>query len=140
MWSKELFFFNDTATTDVYTLSLHDALPILAWLFLETYGDAVVELHNAIALGVVYRVGEYGGARFALRCTPQERREIGTVENIVAEDQSAMIGADELSADHECLREAAGIGLHRIADFHTPASAFAEQFFEIGRASCRERV
>src|SRR3712207_7609151 len=33
------FFFNDTATTEIYTLSLHDALPILdqaaraAWLY-----------------------------------------------------------------------------------------------------------
>src|SRR6267154_6002930 len=27
---KSLFFFNDTATTEIYTLSLHDALPILA--------------------------------------------------------------------------------------------------------------
>src|SRR5690348_17986567 len=27
--SFTLFFFNDTATTDIYTLSLHDALPIL---------------------------------------------------------------------------------------------------------------
>src|SRR2546430_13234434 len=26
------FFFNDTATTEIYTLSLHDALPILAIL------------------------------------------------------------------------------------------------------------
>src|SRR5258705_10253176 len=26
------FFFNDTATTEIYTLSLHDALPIFAWL------------------------------------------------------------------------------------------------------------
>src|SRR3712207_9392355 len=26
------FFFNDTATTEIYTLSLHDALPILAGL------------------------------------------------------------------------------------------------------------
>src|SRR2546429_9624610 len=26
------FFFNDTATTEIYTLSLHDALPI--WIFL----------------------------------------------------------------------------------------------------------
>src|SRR2546421_7840660 len=26
------FFFNDTATTEIYTLSLHDALPISAWL------------------------------------------------------------------------------------------------------------
>ena len=25
---KKLFFFNDTATTEIYTLSLHDALPI----------------------------------------------------------------------------------------------------------------
>src|ERR1043166_3134571 len=27
-WSLYLFFFNDAATTDIYTLSLHDALPI----------------------------------------------------------------------------------------------------------------
>src|SRR2546421_3514670 len=26
-----LFFFNDTATTEIYTLSLHDALPISAY-------------------------------------------------------------------------------------------------------------
>src|SRR5262249_61734387 len=26
--SSSLFFFNDTATTEIYTLSLHDALPI----------------------------------------------------------------------------------------------------------------
>src|SRR5436190_7433710 len=25
------FFFNDTATTEIYTLSLHDALPIYPW-------------------------------------------------------------------------------------------------------------
>src|SRR2546430_14667875 len=25
------FFFNDTATTEIYTLSLHDALPISLW-------------------------------------------------------------------------------------------------------------
>src|SRR5574341_421418 len=25
---RQLFFFNDTATTEIYTLSLHDALPI----------------------------------------------------------------------------------------------------------------
>src|SRR6202158_6388482 len=26
--ARTLFFFNDTATTEIYTLSLHDALPI----------------------------------------------------------------------------------------------------------------
>src|SRR5256885_16533311 len=31
------FFFNDTATTEIYTLSLHDALPIcLVWVRLAT--------------------------------------------------------------------------------------------------------
>ena len=35
MWSALFFFFffNDTATTEIYTLSLHDALPILSILF-----------------------------------------------------------------------------------------------------------
>src|SRR2546423_9690924 len=28
--STHIFFFNDTATTEIYTLSLHDALPICA--------------------------------------------------------------------------------------------------------------
>src|SRR5256885_9746571 len=28
MLSRVFFFFNDTATTEIYTLSLHDALPI----------------------------------------------------------------------------------------------------------------
>src|SRR5690554_8185422 len=31
------FFFNDTATTEIYTLSLHDALPI--FLMLPHYGN-----------------------------------------------------------------------------------------------------
>src|SRR6266567_8803418 len=30
------FFFNDTATTEIYTLSLHDALPISASAMLRT--------------------------------------------------------------------------------------------------------
>src|SRR5258708_12060114 len=29
--SLSFFFFNDTATTEIYTLSLHDALPIFLW-------------------------------------------------------------------------------------------------------------
>src|SRR2546430_11008439 len=38
-----LFFFNDTATTEIYTLSLHDALPILI-------GGGVVGLSCALRL------------------------------------------------------------------------------------------
>src|SRR5258708_18504513 len=38
------FFFNDTATTEIYTLSLHDALPILAL-------EGVVFEHNGEIVG-----------------------------------------------------------------------------------------
>src|SRR5438105_12811429 len=46
------FFFNDTATTEIYTLSLHDALPILA--------DIVVPIPDsgtAAALGYAQETG-----------------------------------------------------------------------------------
>src|SRR5215467_14938941 len=38
------FFFNDTATTEIYTLSLHDALPIL--LALEGAADLAQRMHR----------------------------------------------------------------------------------------------
>src|SRR3712207_6981943 len=41
MWS--FFFFNDTATTEIYTLSLHDALPILT--LCPADAPTVVRLH-----------------------------------------------------------------------------------------------
>src|SRR5205085_11247816 len=34
-----LFFFNDTATTEIYTLSLHDALPIFDSLRTQIYAN-----------------------------------------------------------------------------------------------------
>src|SRR2546422_6782067 len=54
------FFFNDTATTEIYTLSLHDALPIFR-------GDALAPFPR-MAFGhrdherlVVQRLGRYAG-------------------------------------------------------------------------------
>src|SRR2546422_9186202 len=41
-----LFFFNDTATTEIYTLSLHDALPISVSDLAEK-ADAVIHTHAA---------------------------------------------------------------------------------------------
>ena len=38
-----LFFFNDTATTEIYTLSLHDALPIsVCWIMLTVNTSGVI--------------------------------------------------------------------------------------------------
>src|SRR5438876_6950072 len=33
-----IFFFNDTATTEIYTLSLHDALPIFMFFLVRSAG------------------------------------------------------------------------------------------------------
>src|SRR5438477_4730963 len=53
-WSSLLLVFTGTATTEIYTLSLHDALPILspkeeAWHTLETActGEKVTDRANA---------------------------------------------------------------------------------------------
>ena len=40
------FFFNDTATTEIYTLSLHDALPISS----TTIGSVIVEIPAGIQI------------------------------------------------------------------------------------------
>src|SRR5947199_1471676 len=51
----QLFFFNDTATTEIYTLSLHDALPILERVARgEEHDLGKVEVHLEIV--VVERV------------------------------------------------------------------------------------
>src|SRR5215475_16069066 len=42
------FFFNDTATTEIYTLSLHDALPIDALPARGSWGEWLEQL-NALA-------------------------------------------------------------------------------------------
>src|SRR3989442_13671294 len=44
------FFFNDTATTEIYTLSLHDALPIFKQL-MQTFESARIQT-AARAVGV----------------------------------------------------------------------------------------
>src|SRR5690554_7652276 len=48
-----LFFFNDAATTEIYTLSLHDALPI--WLVMPRLGELEARLHLTAA-GVAIRL------------------------------------------------------------------------------------
>src|SRR2546429_9129651 len=44
------FFFNDTATTEIYTLSLHDALPILRSLRLLRVSGIVMRLRMFLLL------------------------------------------------------------------------------------------
>src|SRR3712207_9254181 len=47
------FFFNDTATTEIYTLSLHDALPIFLVGFGQSLDHTVLPIGKRIVLSVV---------------------------------------------------------------------------------------
>src|SRR3712207_8394337 len=58
-----MFFFNDTATTEIYTLSLHDALPISTMLVIgdvvghDTEAAASMGQLRGLLRGIAYRDG-----------------------------------------------------------------------------------
>src|SRR5256885_17214080 len=51
------FFFNDTATTEIYTLSLHDALPICLAVRAAEHGHGRVGVGHLAQLGSDARQG-----------------------------------------------------------------------------------
>src|SRR3712207_8359005 len=57
-----MFFFNDTSTTEIYTLSLHDALPILGMTPLE--GLVMGTRSGDIDPAVLEFIGEKDGISF----------------------------------------------------------------------------
>src|SRR3712207_7219669 len=84
-FSLLFFFFNDTATTEIYTLSLHDALPIsdlhlappnydrvLVWIV----GSAVCQPPGLIALGL-------GRERHAARRSEEHTSELQSRQYLV---------------------------------------------------------
>src|SRR5689334_25197250 len=84
------FFFNDTATTEIYTLSLHDALPILAG---GRHVDVIAEMfedsprHSPVDLGIVYHQDAGGGRTGGARVAPSGRGH-GRSEEHTSELQS----------------------------------------------------
>src|SRR5256885_6660029 len=64
------FFFNDTATTEIYTLSLHDALPI--WVMGEGFGRRDTLGEWGESAGILQRI--------AGRHQPPDRSEEHTSE------------------------------------------------------------
>src|SRR5215813_8417283 len=56
----EFFFFNDTATTEIYTLSLHDALPIAPEPLDVLHMEGTIEAELGAQLGDVLRVRGLG--------------------------------------------------------------------------------
>src|SRR2546425_10319806 len=135
------FFFNDTATTEIYTLSLHDALPIsnlgeahqhlgVIYLHLGLLDEAVAELRNALTLN-------------PFDVNAQRRIGIAQIYRGQYEDGLTLIrqaGPEANPALWSYQVAWALLYLGRDAE----ASAFMEEYLrahpKIGRASCRERV
>src|SRR3989338_8026183 len=66
------FFFNDTATTEIYTLSLHDALPIFAvWIAADVYHAVVTSQITEVQAQLILRSEEHTSelqSQFHLLC------------------------------------------------------------------------
>src|SRR4029079_10425727 len=87
---------------------------------------AVVELDDAVALGIFHRVGEYRCALLAGARAVDERHEFVAEEDVVAQNEGGAPVADEIAPDEEGLRDAGGLFLHRIGDIEPPLPPIAE--------------
>src|SRR5256885_5332982 len=80
------FFFNDTATTEIYTLSLHDALPIFdPGLARQHVNPVAVFLDLVLVLGDQALPARGGELRYPVE---PERIELGRSEEHTSELQS----------------------------------------------------
>src|SRR2546430_4535846 len=68
------FFFNDTATTEIYTLSLHDALPICG------FGDAEID---HLWHGYAIIDGDENVRRFDIARSEEHTSELQSQSNLV---------------------------------------------------------
>src|SRR2546422_6176527 len=89
------FFFNDTATTEIYTLSLHDALPISE--LVNMYGITEITVHATAAtlapgatgspIGTVDRKStrlnsSHGYISYAVFCLKKKKKKQTVINNI----------------------------------------------------------
>src|SRR3712207_7261153 len=82
------FFFNDTATTEIYTLSLHDALPILRDA--QPLGEQRRH-HRQLAVGRL-RAAQHDVERDLLQRRGQDRRRLrgaGAVDGVRSEEHTS---------------------------------------------------
>src|SRR5256885_9558211 len=98
------FFFNDTATTEIYTLSLHDALPICARIFKDITREnvgkrmAIILFEKGkgeVVTAPVIRT-EIGGGRVQIS---------GRMTTAEANDTALLLRAGSLAAPMEIIEE-----------------------------------
>src|SRR5438270_6446473 len=73
------FFFNDTATTEIYTLSLHDALPI----FLSDIFNRLTSTIIAITLRLASTLGRFSNVNDLLYRSEEHTSELQSQSNLV---------------------------------------------------------
>src|SRR5438874_7851668 len=109
-----VFFFNDTATTEIYTLSLHDALPILLARFGTLGADAEGVVEVALERGEprdgpthALPVGLDPGDRRAgdERKGGVARMEVGEVADLVDDHRAAAAARLLVGAEHEVVED-----------------------------------
>src|SRR2546430_10157383 len=74
--NSNIFFFNDTATTEIYTLSLHDALPIYRAGLRPGAGRALGQLHPGLCQ-------DRPGARLRRHRSEEHTSELQSQSNLV---------------------------------------------------------
>src|SRR2546427_9411121 len=76
-----LFFFNDTATTEIYTLSLHDALPIFFVSLLLSYAAKEVTATKVFELG--QKLSDAGVTHIGVERSEEHTSELQSQSNLV---------------------------------------------------------
>src|SRR3712207_7314479 len=97
-----VFFFNDTATTEIYTLSLHDALPIY------DIGGALVTVHD-VRTGELLASGKTSGGSGVpdLMRLCVTRAEVLTVEGASVDRKSTRLNSSHANISYAvfCLKK-----------------------------------
>src|SRR5256885_9522337 len=105
--TNAFFFFNDTATTEIYTLSLHDALPISP----DAMGDSGLEqidgaLDHAARRADDVEIGLVGTLRFTHVRSEEHTSELQSPCNLVCrlllEKKKARRRSAELTGELAC--------------------------------------
>src|SRR6476619_4467915 len=87
----------------------------------------LVELDDAISLGISYLIPEYGCSFVSRNVAPEVVREMSSVKNVVAESQRHPIFANESGADDERLSQAVRAGLRSILDAQADIRSVTKQ-------------
>src|SRR5437870_6578159 len=119
-------FFNPTATTEIYTLSLHDALPISVHARAEEPPALLLESDDALTLHgrMIQRFGPLETQAVEQRLEQTRPRDVGRAVEVAREPHLEAPRARE-RAQHAARRRELGFGALRHGHLRRPRHAWA---------------